>query len=50
MTRAANLYSKITQIAREHSQGMITRNYFKRDTPDELSPSQRGINDNVMTV
>ena len=36
--------SNIAQIAREHSQDMINRNYFEHDTPDRLSPSQRGIN------
>jgi len=34
---------KIATIAREHSQDMITRNYFAHDTPDGISPSQRGI-------
>ena len=34
---------KIATIAREHSQDMITRNYFAHDTPDGVSPSQRGI-------
>lgn len=34
---------KIATIAREHSQDMITRNYFAHDTPDGISASQRGI-------
>ena len=34
---------KIATIAREHSQDMINRNYFAHDTPDGISPSQRGI-------
>lgn len=34
---------KIATIARAHSRDMITRNYFAHDTPDGISPSQRGI-------
>ncbi|MDE1844954.1 MAG: CAP domain-containing protein [Thaumarchaeota archaeon] len=36
--------SKIADVARIHSQDMATRNYFEHDTPEGVSPSQRGIN------
>lgn len=36
--------NKIADIAREHSQDMATRNYFEHDTPEGVSPAQRGIN------
>jgi uncharacterized protein YkwD len=33
--------SEITQIARDHSLDMATRNYFAHETPDGLNPSDR---------
>jgi uncharacterized protein YkwD len=36
--------NKIADVARAHSQDMATRNYFEHDTPEGVSPSQRGIN------
>jgi uncharacterized protein YkwD len=35
---------KIADIARLHSLDMVNRNYFEHDTPEGISPSQRGIN------
>ena len=35
---------KIADVARTHSQDMATRNYFQHDTPEGVSPDQRGIN------
>lgn len=36
--------TKIADVARKHSQDMATRNYFEHDTPEGITPAQRGIN------
>lgn len=35
---------KITDVARQHSQDMVARNYFEHDSPEGVTPAQRGIN------
>ncbi|HVP11898.1 MAG TPA: CAP domain-containing protein [Phycisphaerae bacterium] len=39
--QALSVNSTLTQVARDHSQDMLTRNYFAHDTPEGVTPFQR---------